>query len=65
MQDFSIEFTQLIKGILFLLMLVFVNSRTIDSLAIAYGKGKLTCFLGDPNAVVDVVRMSMKPIIHP
>lgn len=29
--------------------------RTIDSLAVAYGKGKLTCFLGDLNGVVDVV----------
>jgi alcohol-forming fatty acyl-CoA reductase len=46
-------------------MCVLVNCRTIDSLAIAYGKGKLTCFLGDLNAVVDVVRLSMKPIIHP
>ncbi|GMN61092.1 hypothetical protein TIFTF001_030178 [Ficus carica] len=29
--------------------------RTIDSLAVGYGKGKLTCFLGDLNAVVDVI----------
>jgi hypothetical protein len=55
MQDFLIKFTQFIKGILFLLMRVLVNYRTIDSLAIAYGKGKLTCYLGDLNAVVDVV----------
>ncbi|XP_065868574.1 fatty acyl-CoA reductase 3-like [Euphorbia lathyris] len=29
--------------------------RTIDSLAVGYGKGRLTCFLGDINGVVDVV----------
>ncbi|KAM7272419.1 hypothetical protein ACFE04_027082 [Oxalis oulophora] len=29
--------------------------RTIDSLAVGYGKGKLTCFLGDLNAIVDVI----------
>ncbi|KAL2331938.1 hypothetical protein Fmac_019519 [Flemingia macrophylla] len=29
--------------------------RTIDSLAVTYGKGKLTCFLGNINGVVDVV----------
>lgn len=29
--------------------------RTIDSLAVGYGKGRLTCFLGDLKAVVDVV----------
>ncbi|CAH9138118.1 unnamed protein product [Cuscuta epithymum] len=29
--------------------------RTIDSLAVAYGKGKITCFLGDPKTIVDVV----------
>ncbi|MED6155501.1 hypothetical protein PIB30_005700 [Stylosanthes scabra] len=29
--------------------------RTIDSLAVAYGKGKLQCFLGDLNAIVDVI----------
>ncbi|KAF7805696.1 Fatty acyl-CoA reductase 3 [Senna tora] len=28
--------------------------RTIDSLAVAYGKGKLTCFLGDLKSLVDV-----------
>jgi len=44
-------------------MFVVVNYRTIDSLAIAYGKGKLTCFLGDLNAIVDVVRFSMKPLV--
>ncbi|KAL5056165.1 hypothetical protein RYX36_036847 [Vicia faba] len=33
--------------------------RTIDSLALAYGKGKLTCFLGDLNAIVDVIPADM------
>ncbi|TKY67085.1 Fatty acyl-CoA reductase 3 [Spatholobus suberectus] len=37
--------------------------RTIDSLAVAYGKGKLTCFLGDLKAIVDAVRFCMKPFI--
>jgi len=44
-------------------MFVLVNYRTIDSLAVAYGKGKLTCFLGDLNAIVDVVRFYMKLIV--
>ncbi|MCD7452731.1 hypothetical protein HAX54_017950 [Datura stramonium] len=29
--------------------------RTIDSLAVGYGKGKLTCFLGDPDAIIDLI----------
>ncbi|KAG5566555.1 hypothetical protein RHGRI_002194 [Rhododendron griersonianum] len=29
--------------------------RTIDSLAVGYGKGRLTCFLGDPDSIIDVV----------
>ncbi|XP_040995478.1 fatty acyl-CoA reductase 3-like [Juglans microcarpa x Juglans regia] len=29
--------------------------RTIDSLAVGYGKGKLTCFLGDLMAIVDLI----------
>ncbi|XP_020214058.1 fatty acyl-CoA reductase 3 [Cajanus cajan] len=33
--------------------------RTIDSLAVAYGKGKLTCFLGDLKAIVDVIPADM------
>lgn len=33
--------------------------RTIDSLAVGYGKGKLTCFLGDINAIVDAVPADM------
>ncbi|XP_009631061.1 alcohol-forming fatty acyl-CoA reductase-like isoform X2 [Nicotiana tomentosiformis] len=33
--------------------------RTIDSLAVGYGKGKLTCFLGDPKAVIDVIPADM------
>ena len=38
--------------------------RTIDSLAVAYGKGKLACFLGDLRAVVDVVSFCIKPMIN-
>ncbi|CAM8978575.1 unnamed protein product [Rhodiola kirilowii] len=33
--------------------------RTIDSLAIAYGKGRLTCFLGDPNSTIDLIPADM------
>ncbi|KAL1544483.1 alcohol-forming fatty acyl-CoA reductase [Salvia divinorum] len=33
--------------------------RTIDSLAVGYGKGRLTCFLGDPTTVVDVIPADM------
>ncbi|KAI3822776.1 hypothetical protein L1987_10374 [Smallanthus sonchifolius] len=33
--------------------------RTIDSLALGYGKGRLTCFLGNPDAVYDVVPADM------
>ncbi|KAK0605864.1 hypothetical protein LWI29_031614 [Acer saccharum] len=33
--------------------------RTIDSLALGYGKGRLTCFLGDPKAIVDVIPADM------
>ncbi|KAH9611259.1 hypothetical protein KSS87_009728 [Heliosperma pusillum] len=33
--------------------------RTIDSLAAAYGKGRLPCFLGDPNSIVDVIPADM------
>ncbi|KAK2424199.1 fatty acyl-CoA reductase [Trifolium repens] len=33
--------------------------RTIDSLGVAYGKGKLTCFLADLNGVVDVIPADM------
>ncbi|KAL8151153.1 hypothetical protein V2J09_020961 [Rumex salicifolius] len=29
--------------------------RTIDSLAVGYGKGRLTCFVGDPQSVLDVI----------
>lgn len=35
---------------------LYVCYRTIDSLAVTYGKGKLTCFLGDLKAIVDAVR---------
>lgn len=35
------------------------GTRTIDSLAVAYGKGKLTCFVGDLNSVVDVIPADM------
>ncbi|KAI3799316.1 hypothetical protein L1987_34609 [Smallanthus sonchifolius] len=30
------------------------EGRTIDSLAVGYGKGQLSCFLGDPESVIDV-----------
>ncbi|EFH51921.1 predicted protein [Arabidopsis lyrata subsp. lyrata] len=33
--------------------------RTIDSLAVGYGTGKLTCFLGDLNATSDVIPADM------
>ncbi|XP_031112843.1 alcohol-forming fatty acyl-CoA reductase-like [Ipomoea triloba] len=33
--------------------------RTIDSLAVAYGKGRLTCFLGDPKTIIDVIPADM------
>ncbi|PNX78109.1 fatty acyl-CoA reductase 3-like protein [Trifolium pratense] len=32
---------------------------TIDSLAVAYGKGKLSCFVADINCVVDVIPADM------
>lgn len=33
--------------------------RTIDSLAVGYGKGRLTCFLGDVNGIIDVIPADM------
>ncbi|XP_076932083.1 alcohol-forming fatty acyl-CoA reductase-like [Bidens hawaiensis] len=33
--------------------------RTIDSLAVGYGKGRLSCFLGDPESVIDVIPADM------
>ncbi|OWM73674.1 hypothetical protein CDL15_Pgr026774 [Punica granatum] len=33
--------------------------RTVDSLALGYGTGRLTCFLGDLNGVVDVIPADM------
>ncbi|XP_044482112.1 fatty acyl-CoA reductase 3-like [Mangifera indica] len=33
--------------------------RTIDSLAVGYGKGRLNCFLGDLNAIVDAIPADM------
>lgn len=33
--------------------------RTVDSLAVGYGKGKLTCFLGDPNSIIDLIPADM------
>ncbi|KAH7864064.1 hypothetical protein Vadar_025292 [Vaccinium darrowii] len=33
--------------------------RTIDSLAVGYGKGRLTCFLGDPDSIIDVIPADM------
>ena len=42
------------------MLVVFTFFRTVDSLALGYGKGKLTCFLGDPEAVYDVVSCLVK-----
>ncbi|KAK4482693.1 hypothetical protein RD792_009860 [Penstemon davidsonii] len=33
--------------------------RTIDSLAVGYGKGRLPCFLGDPKTILDLVPADM------
>ncbi|KAM0068398.1 putative oxidoreductase [Helianthus debilis subsp. tardiflorus] len=33
--------------------------RTIDSLAIGYGKGRLACFLGDPESIIDAIPADM------
>ncbi|CAM8879272.1 unnamed protein product [Rhodiola kirilowii] len=33
--------------------------RTIDSLAVGYGKGRIACFLGDPLAITDVIPADM------
>uniref|UniRef100_A0A1J3HA35 Fatty acyl-CoA reductase n=1 Tax=Noccaea caerulescens TaxID=107243 RepID=A0A1J3HA35_NOCCA len=33
--------------------------RTIDSVIVAYGKGKLKCFLADPNSVFDLIPADM------
>uniref|UniRef100_A0A7N0U7L0 Fatty acyl-CoA reductase n=2 Tax=Kalanchoe fedtschenkoi TaxID=63787 RepID=A0A7N0U7L0_KALFE len=33
--------------------------RTIDSLAVGYGKGRLTCFLGDPDSIIDAIPADM------
>ncbi|CAN8301002.1 unnamed protein product [Cochlearia groenlandica] len=33
--------------------------RTIDSVIVAYGKGRLTCFLADPNSVFDLIPADM------
>ncbi|XP_010503103.1 PREDICTED: probable fatty acyl-CoA reductase 4 isoform X2 [Camelina sativa] len=33
--------------------------RTIDSVIVAYGKGRLKCFLADPNSVLDLVPVDM------
>ncbi|XP_030522446.1 fatty acyl-CoA reductase 3-like [Rhodamnia argentea] len=33
--------------------------RTIDSLAVGYGKGKLTCFLGDMKSIIDIIPADM------
>ncbi|GFQ03242.1 alcohol-forming fatty acyl-coa reductase [Phtheirospermum japonicum] len=33
--------------------------RTIDSLAVGYGKGKMTCFLGNPKTVIDAIPADM------
>ncbi|KAH1090860.1 hypothetical protein J1N35_018117 [Gossypium stocksii] len=33
--------------------------RTFDSLIVSYGKGKLTCFPGNPNTIIDVIPVDM------
>ncbi|KAK6138311.1 hypothetical protein DH2020_027957 [Rehmannia glutinosa] len=33
--------------------------RTIDSLAVGYGKGKITCFLGNPKTIIDAIPADM------
>ncbi|KAI4383755.1 hypothetical protein MLD38_009557 [Melastoma candidum] len=33
--------------------------RTVDTLAVGYGTGKLTCFLGDINGIVDLIPADM------
>nr|GMD61563.1 alcohol-forming fatty acyl-CoA reductase-like [Ipomoea batatas]GMD71326.1 alcohol-forming fatty acyl-CoA reductase-like [Ipomoea batatas]GMD73859.1 alcohol-forming fatty acyl-CoA reductase-like [Ipomoea batatas]GME17404.1 alcohol-forming fatty acyl-CoA reductase-like [Ipomoea batatas] len=33
--------------------------RTIDSLALGYAKGRITCFLGDPKTITDVIPADM------
>ncbi|KAF5770101.1 putative alcohol-forming fatty acyl-CoA reductase [Helianthus annuus] len=33
--------------------------RTIDSLAVGYGKGQLSCFLGDPESIIDAIPADM------
>uniref|UniRef100_A0A5B7BPA9 Fatty acyl-CoA reductase n=1 Tax=Davidia involucrata TaxID=16924 RepID=A0A5B7BPA9_DAVIN len=33
--------------------------RTIDSLAVGYGKGRITCFPGDPESVIDMIPADM------
>ncbi|CAI9105587.1 OLC1v1004537C1 [Oldenlandia corymbosa var. corymbosa] len=33
--------------------------RTIDSFAVGYAKGKLTCLLGDPNTILDLIPADM------
>ncbi|CAA0810677.1 Fatty acyl-CoA reductase 3 [Striga hermonthica] len=34
-------------------------SRTVDGLVVGYGKGRITCFLGDPKGIVDVIPADM------
>ncbi|CAN4100759.1 unnamed protein product [Withania somnifera] len=33
--------------------------RTIDSLAVGYGKGKITCFVGNPKSVIDIIPVDL------
>ncbi|KAL3530408.1 hypothetical protein ACH5RR_009730 [Cinchona calisaya] len=33
--------------------------RTIDSIAVGYAKGRIPCFLGDPNTIVDAIPADM------
>ncbi|XP_031374760.1 fatty acyl-CoA reductase 1-like isoform X2 [Punica granatum] len=35
------------------------NFRTLDSIAFAYGKGKLKFFLADPRAIIDIIPVDM------
>uniref|UniRef100_A0A7N0SW67 Fatty acyl-CoA reductase n=1 Tax=Kalanchoe fedtschenkoi TaxID=63787 RepID=A0A7N0SW67_KALFE len=48
------------RGSMSLVILRWIEGvRTIDSLAIAYGKGRMECFLGDPNSTIDLIPADM------
>lgn len=40
-------------------MIASLCCRTIDSLVVGYGKGKLKCFLGDLEGILDVVSVDL------